>query len=231
MGDARKYQLLSNGEVDFDQVHLADSSWIHDHPQDGHAWSFSGRPSNVADIANGFDARYLLSLGPLGNPSGDHTELAPGETFEVWMAYVGGMNFHNAAHPQPTNVTIDPSLFDFTDLVSKVQMARAGTCFDWTALSAHTPQVAPANFALEPIYPNPFNSTASIRFTLSRESMVKITVFDILGREVDRIASGNFAAGNHSLSWDAHGLSSGLYFIQARAGDNVRAVQKAMLLR
>ena len=46
------------------------------------------------------------------------------------MAYIGGMNFHSAAHPQPTDTIIDPTLFDFTDLIAHAQSARGGSYFD-----------------------------------------------------------------------------------------------------
>jgi hypothetical protein len=162
---------------------------------------------------------------------GDHRELPPGASFDVWMAYIGGMNFHQVAHPQPTDTIIDPSLFDFSDLIAKAQAARAGTCFDWAGLSAKLPKVTPAEFALEPIYPNPFNSAANIRFSLARETNVTITVYDLLGRDVEQIANGTFTVGNYSLSWNANDLPSGLYFVQARTAENIRLVQKAMLLK
>ncbi|HEY3294773.1 MAG TPA: T9SS type A sorting domain-containing protein [bacterium] len=230
MGDLRKYQVMSNGEIDFDQLHVNDAEWIGEHPQGPQAWSTASPSPNAPDIANGYDTRYLLSLGPLGSHVGDHTELAPGERIDVWMAYVGGLNFHNPEHPQPSNQVIDPSLFDFTDLLAKASTARGNTCFDWATLGAGNPKVAPSDFALEPLYPNPFNSMSTIRFTLARSSQVDIAVFDILGREVAQLASSQFAAGNHALSWNAAGLSSGLYFIQARVGD-VHFTQKAMLLK
>jgi hypothetical protein len=74
-GDKAKYQVMSNGEHDYDQ---ARSALPHD------AWI--APPSNVADIANGYDTRYLISIGPL--------QLAAGQIETVTVALVGGNNFH-----------------------------------------------------------------------------------------------------------------------------------------
>ncbi len=80
------------------------------------------------------------------------------------------------------------------------------------------------------IYPNPFNQTAVIRFTLPTRQRVEVTIFDLLGRRVARLADRIFPAGEHRLSWNARGLSSGIYLCRIRAG-NDRATRKILLLR
>jgi len=125
---------------------------------------------------------------------------------------------------------LDPSLYDFTDLIARTVIARAGACFDWHTLSAKTPKVLPAQFALDPVYPNPFNSQTRVSFRLAVRTPVEVTVYDILGRQAVKLAGGVFEAGSHELLWDACDLSSGLYFIEART-PLTRSVQKAMLLK
>jgi hypothetical protein len=233
MGDLRKYQLMSNGEWDFDQVYFDSVGWITAHPQNGHAWSLTGRPSDAEDLAYGNDARYLLSAGPFGTRVNDHTELAPGDSLDIWMAFVGGLNFHDPAHPQIVGTHINPALFDFTDLRASSIRARSTVCFNWRGLTADPLPVvtAPAEFNLDPVYPNPFNASAMIRFSLPHASRVDLAVFDVLGRKVQQIATAELAAGTHSISWDAAGLPSGIYWIQAVAGRQTTRAQKAVLLR
>lgn len=231
MGDDRKYQLMSNGEHDFDQVYTANTQWIMDHPQDGHAWSLSDPSPNAYDIANGYDARYLMSFGPLGTPIGDHRELRPGESFDLWMAYVGGLYFHDPDNPQPTNQVIDPTLFDFTDLIEHVEAARAGDCFNWLSVEPRPTVNVPTRFALDPLWPNPFNARANIRFHVDRAGEVTVRAYDILGRTATEIARERFGIGTHTLSWDAGGLPSGVYFIEARTQFGERVVQKAALVK
>jgi hypothetical protein len=62
-------------------------------------------------------------------------------------------------------------------------------------------------------YPNPFNPLTTICFTLTHESIVTITIFDVLGREVkSAVKDQRFNQGTHNLDFDAKELSSGIYF-------------------
>ncbi len=133
MGDARKYFVLSNREFDYDQVFVADETYIEDHPHiirdrydpsiilENHAWKIPNA-DNAANLANGFDTRYLLSWGPLGifdhiDESGNRIyRLNPGEKFSMTIAYVAGDNFHDRNNPQPDNAVIDVNRFNFNSL-------------------------------------------------------------------------------------------------------------------
>lgn len=69
----------------------------------------------------------------------------------------------------------------------------------------------PDEVALMGNYPNPFNPTTSIRFALPQAMDIRLDVFDLLGRQVGSLASGTYAAGTHSVRFDAGNLSSGVY--------------------
>tara|TARA_B100001250_G_scaffold414521_1_gene453513 strand:+ start:1699 stop:3111 length:1413 start_codon:yes stop_codon:yes gene_type:complete len=67
-------------------------------------------------------------------------------------------------------------------------------------------------------YPNPFNSTVSIPFTLEKSSTLKISVYDALGRHVNTLANATFSSGFHKLTWNGQNqrgitVGNGLYFI------------------
>ncbi len=75
----------------------------------------------------------------------------------------------------------------------------------------------PNQFELEQNYPNPFNPSTQINFSLAEAGAVRLTVFDLLGREVKLLARGHFAAGQHSALWDGadsrgEKLASGIYY-------------------
>lgn len=74
----------------------------------------------------------------------------------------------------------------------------------------------PREVMLNQNYPNPFNPATYIRFELPDATPVTITVFDITGRKVAVISDGFFAAGAHTLRFDAKNLSSGVYVYQLR---------------
>ena len=79
-------------------------------------------------------------------------------------------------------------------------------------------------------YPNPFNPSTRVSFTLADESQLRIEVFDLKGRRVDTIFEGVKQAGAHSINYQPKNLASGAYVILMRAG-SFRATQRMMLLK
>lgn len=88
----------------------------------------------------------------------------------------------------------------------------------------------PLMFALNPAYPNPFNPTTSLSYSLPEASHVLLQVFDINGREVATLVNGAVNAGTYNVQFDAAQLSSGLYFARISAGA-FSASQKLVLMK
>jgi len=91
-------------------------------------------------------------------------------------------------------------------------------------------QPMPERFSLAQNYPNPFNPATTIDFSLPDPTQVRVTVYDVRGRQVATLAEGHFPAGTHSVRWDARGLASGPYFCRIQAG-NLVATRTMMLLK
>ena len=91
-------------------------------------------------------------------------------------------------------------------------------------------QLRPERYALHPNAPNPFNPTTQIRFDLPVASLVRLTVYNVLGQEVARLVERQMPPGQHEVEWDATGYRSGLYFYALKA-DSYRAQRKMILLR
>jgi hypothetical protein len=77
--------------------------------------------------------------------------------------------------------------------------------------------LVPDEVFLDQNYPNPFNATTTIRFGLPERSHVTLTVYDLLGQEVARLADGIREAGRSTVVWDAGALPSGLYLCRLDA--------------
>ena len=86
----------------------------------------------------------------------------------------------------------------------------------------------PKNFILLPNYPNPFNPSTKIRYSIPKRSNVVIKVYDILGKEVITLVNEEKPAGTYESTWDAANLPSGVYFYQLKAGKYVET--KKMIL-
>lgn len=91
-------------------------------------------------------------------------------------------------------------------------------------------KLLPSAFTISTPYPNPFNPSASVSVNLPEASYLKVTVFDLEGREVASIADGIFSAGMHQLRFNASRMPSGLYFFRAEADAEVKTV-KAVLIK
>ena len=78
-------------------------------------------------------------------------------------------------------------------------------------------------------FPNPFGAETTITYSLPESGHVRLTIFDILGREVDVLVDGAQAHGIHEVSWDGRGeagpLPAGTYFLQIETADGYRATQ------
>lgn len=92
--------------------------------------------------------------------------------------------------------------------------------FDFTTgtqTGADVADGAPKEFGLDQNYPNPFNPLTAIRFALPARSRVRLQVFNLLGQEVVRLVDEELEANVHERTWNASGVSSGLYFYRLEA--------------
>lgn len=91
-------------------------------------------------------------------------------------------------------------------------------------------QMIPAAFSLHQNYPNPFNPTTTIRYDVIQAGPVELTVFDLLGKEVAKLASGPHLAGSYTITWNAANLPSGIYLCRMNAG-TLSQTQKVILVK
>jgi hypothetical protein len=88
----------------------------------------------------------------------------------------------------------------------------------------------PADVSLGAVYPNPFNNLATVTFSVNTAATVDLSLYDVLGRQVSTLAHGSFSPGEHRLSLDGSGLSTGLYFIHLTSS-NTRTTRAVILLK
>jgi hypothetical protein len=86
-----------------------------------------------------------------------------------------------------------------------------------------------SKFELFNNYPNPFNPSTSIKYSIGGKSLVTLKIYDILGREIETIVNKEQTAGSYQVKFDASNLSSGIYLYQLKAGSFVNTKKMVLL--
>lgn len=126
------------------------------------------------------------------------------------------------------------------DQIEKVTKLTLGTVASLTGIvtsvqARQEEKVSPGDFSLFQNYPNPFNAGTLIRYQLQQPGRVKVTIYNLLGREVVSLVNKDQSSGEYSFVWDGKDsrgreLSSGIYLYALEVG-NQRFVRKMILNR
>jgi hypothetical protein len=130
------------------------------------------------------------------------------------------------------NIAIESSITpSFTETEMEIDYVRV---YEASTLSNQA-ETVPDHLGLLQNYPNPFNPVTTLRYELSQESFVNITIYDMLGNVVKNIVSQNQNPGYKSIQWNSinnHGqpVSAGVYLYSIEAGE-FRQTKKMILLK
>ncbi|MCB9473198.1 MAG: tandem-95 repeat protein [Candidatus Delongbacteria bacterium] len=100
----------------------------------------------------------------------------------------------------------------------------------WEILSTSIDEVLPQDWALDANWPNPFNPSTMLPFSLPRDAWMRLSVYNLQGQRVAVLHEGPMAAGQHQLEWQAGSLASGMYLAMLES-DGIRLVRKMTLVR
>lgn len=137
------------------------------------------------------------------------------------------------------NGILEPPLrFDSFQLIYSPGNAATGAVyFDDIRIATFDPvsveaedDIIPTAFKLEQNYPNPFNPSTTIRFSIPEASFVRITISDLLGREIESLVNDELSAGNYKVDFNASELASGIYLYTIKAGNHIKT-RKMILLK
>jgi len=131
-----------------------------------------------------------------------------------------------------------PSFFDtYLDCSAglgtvRVDMGYYGGKYHKTTVDVETEEIKslPKEYTLEQNYPNPFNPSTTISFNLPYKSIVNLTVYDILGKEVETLINEEMNAGKYVKMWNAGKFASGVYFYKLSAG-KFNVTKKMLLIK
>ena len=149
-----------------------------------------------------------------------------GQTEETWHFVRGGSWGNYASYLRSSNRE-----FSSPDYYMYFVGFRVVLPFQSVTGIEENNSITPLHFKLDQNYPNPFNPVTSIQFSLPTAASVSLTIYNILGHEVEKLAANQmFVAGIHLLNFDATGLKSGVYWYRLQANDFVQT-RKMILIK
>jgi len=175
-------------------------------------------------------------------------------TFQ-WAQYYGGSIGNNTTpgigHDWLTDMVADASGNLFLSGVTETSLLTSPpNNYDWmvvkynvggtfssqalfTGGSELVESVVPTEYTLYQNFPNPFNPSTTIRFSISTKANISIRIYDILGREVQALVENQpYNPGSHEVSFNASGIASGTYFYRIASTDGkFQQVKKMMLMK
>jgi hypothetical protein len=161
-----------------------------------------------------FSTQRTLRISAIGNPQYGQAVMTSDRKAIVYMPKT---NF--AGIDRFEYVATDGVLSDTATVFVTVQLDTA----------VHEREM-PVQFALQQNFPNPFNPTTLIRYTLPAPSHVRLEIFDVTGRQIATLVDAVQSAGVKTIRYDGRGARSGVYFYKLTAGDFV-AKKKMILMR
>jgi photosystem II stability/assembly factor-like uncharacterized protein len=90
--------------------------------------------------------------------------------------------------------------------------------------------IIPTEYSLEQNFPNPFNPSTTIQFSIPEQSFVTLEIFNALGEKITTLVSKEFNAGNHKYEWNPETQPGGIYFYKLQAG-NFTVTKKMILIK
>ncbi|MFH1862579.1 MAG: T9SS type A sorting domain-containing protein, partial [bacterium] len=178
--------------------------------------SFNSANTHYVDIitaASGSDLLFVDADTCYGVAQDTPNRKTVGLSFEL-----GGLSGNNPSSSQ--RILLRNILRFFTGPVSEL---AGQDFFAENALSAE-------EYEFKTVYPNPFNPTTTLTFTLPTAAQVTLEVFDVKGRSVGAYNYSPLPSGTHQITFDGSGLPSGIYFARLQAGEHT-AVQKLVLMK
>ncbi len=176
---------------------------------------FEGYSANDADLYGWFMNDNITqrfeagSAGAVAMMRSESVTLAPDETLEVYLAIAVGA--------------------DSSKLVAN--MSKAIQKYEGEIVSVElVDNKVPSNFILENNYPNPFNPSTVIEFSIPSNEFVNLSVYNVLGQKVSELVNSQVSAGTYSYNFDASNFSSGIYYYTLNTG-NFSSTKKMMLVK
>ncbi len=167
------------------------------------------------------DPAISIISGIVINPNNLQNIFVASNHYGIYRSFNGGQNWESFNNGMDTTDGVGEMILIPGD-TTKFYFASSQRSI-WTFKQTSTDiivnnAILPTQYNLS-TYPNPFNASTNISFTLIQPSQVTLDIYDILGRRAESLVDWYLPAGNHSVLWQAGELPSGIYFYRITAGE------------
>jgi hypothetical protein len=197
---------------------------------------FDTSPPEIIPVTTGEQLALVVDRTPVGD---DRFELVltqpPGDTFSLPAQTVGELSLP-AVETAATFLVVSLNATDPDPATARVFGQGAGTAsiggiiFELPQLHLTEPKPLPERFALHAPYPNPFNTTVTVPFSLPVRTSVKLAVYNLLGVEINVLLDTTLGPGRYAVRWNGSRQPSGIYFVTLSYNGH-RTVRKVLLLK
>ncbi|HEY3296555.1 MAG TPA: C25 family cysteine peptidase [bacterium] len=205
----------------------------------------SGLPGDVANgctITPSWNSTLVVFAAMMHNPqSGSRMGIFEMSFNSSWITVSPATATVGGGQSQQITVTLNPAILRTDSYHVNAHFASA--VYDSTLVLpitfnvhrtptaiSHREAGVPVEFALHQNFPNPFNPTTQISFSLPKATHVQLRIYNTLGQLVTTLLDETQQAGVHAVTWDAHGASTGVYLYQIRSGSFVQT-RKMLLMK
>jgi len=179
-------------------------------------WSKQNIGGNLYDLALKITQTVRTDPTYFTMPIQVKVNFASGDTLITVFNNTLVQNFNITVNGNPTSISFDPGNW----ILKNVNSVVTGV----------DDEIKLNSFSLDQNFPNPFNPTTTIKFSLGKNGYTTLKLYDILGNEVANIVNGVLETGPHEVNFDASMLPSGTYFYTITSG-SFTETKKMMLLK
>lgn len=149
--------------------------------------------------------------------------------YRLYFTKNGGLNFYPILSLENFNVRS----FSFVNRDIGYVCGDSGRVLKTTngglTFVTHDPVITPEKFSLSQNYPNPFNPVTNFGFRIAEFGLVKLTIYDAVGKEIAIIVNEEMQPGSYSVDWDASNYPSGVYFYKLESGSFVESKKMVLI--
>ena len=142
------------------------------------------------------------------------------------IQYFVGFSMDNNPFNKDLEITIEGGYYLSSEEMDVVLSTTSGNSVD---IDWNLPELQ--SFSIDKMFPNPFNPSTEINYTVEHDGNLNIAVYNLLGQQVAELYSGYHELGSHKVLWNAENIPSGVYYVNITHENGQSESMKAVLLK